>query len=258
MVLIIALLAPNVFAATPAPEAPLADAATVARVKQEIAAGEITDMEDLFLVAYQHLGADLETEGMTAYINEDGTLGLTQIIDSENKMTRSGQVEEKTIAVTTFAILDNQANLLTDYEYYYNYDEEYSSGSLSSVYASHTAYINAKYPVDSDGNGALYGLEIQLNYMVTNISYSNPAYLASKMIQSYYIMQYYTEMESGSRTVNNPASSTHTYDPGATDWYDPTSWGGGIYTAAEIWIANTGESFELRTVTPFDNNSYID
>ena len=37
MVLIIALLAPNVFAATPAPEAPLADAATVARVKQETA-----------------------------------------------------------------------------------------------------------------------------------------------------------------------------------------------------------------------------
>ena len=80
MVLIIALLSPNVFAATPTPEAPLADAATVERVKQEIAVGQITDMEDLFLVAYQHLGANLEEEGMTAYINEDGTLGFTQII----------------------------------------------------------------------------------------------------------------------------------------------------------------------------------
>lgn len=79
MVLIIALLAPNAFAATPAPEAPLADAATVERVKQEIAEGQIIDMEDLLLVAYQHLGADINEDGMTAYINEDGTLGITQM-----------------------------------------------------------------------------------------------------------------------------------------------------------------------------------
>ena len=45
MVLIIALLAPNVFAAAPTPEAPLADAATVERVKQEVADGEITDVK---------------------------------------------------------------------------------------------------------------------------------------------------------------------------------------------------------------------
>ena len=50
VVLALALLAPNVFAATPPAEVPLADEATVTRVKNEIAQGEITDMEDVFLV----------------------------------------------------------------------------------------------------------------------------------------------------------------------------------------------------------------
>ena len=97
MVLIIALLSPNVFAATPTPEVPLADEATVTRVKNEITTGEITDMEDVFLVAYQHLGADINEEGMTAYLNEDGTLGITQIISSEMTMTRSGDDPEQPV-----------------------------------------------------------------------------------------------------------------------------------------------------------------
>jgi hypothetical protein len=125
MVLIIALLAPNAFAATPTPEAPLADAATVARVKQEIAAGEITDMEDLFQVAYQHLGADLGEEGMTAYINGDGTLGITQILNSEKKMTRSGEVEEQMVAVTSLMILDMTGKQVTDYTTRYYYGPDY-------------------------------------------------------------------------------------------------------------------------------------
>ena len=146
MVLIIALLAPNAFAATPTPEVPLVDAATVSRVKQEVADGEITDMEDLFLVAYQHLGADLDEEGMTAYINEDGTLGITQILSSEKKKTRSGgEVEEYTFATTTMMLLDNEGRQITDYESYYNPpDTAYGGAASLAMSATHTAYYNGR------------------------------------------------------------------------------------------------------------------
>ena len=150
VVLALALLAPNVFAATQPPEVPLADEATVTRVKNEIAQGQITDVKDVFLVAYQHLGADLEEEGMTAYINEDGTLGFTQVISAENKMTRSGEAEDFTIATSSMLLVDNDGNQITTYDVVSNaiYDSGYGGLDSVSVYAVHTAYFNVNSSPD--------------------------------------------------------------------------------------------------------------
>ena len=250
MVLIIALLSPNVFAATPAPEVPLADEATVTRVKNEIAAGEITDMEDVFLVAYQHLGADLEEEGMTAYINEDGTLGFTYVISSEKKMTRSGELEEKSIALTSLAILDNEANLLTDYEYYYNCCVLETAGSLNTVYVTHTMYINARIP-------AFYDVQLQLNYVATNLSHTSPSVLTAKLVQMYEGRRdQYTITDSQSRTLHNPGSAVYNFTPNSRTWFNPTSGseGGGLYSYSEIELANTGKGFILMRSLLFNDN----
>ena len=250
VVLALALLASNVFAATPTPEVPLADEATVTRVKNEITTGEITDMEDVFLVAYQNLGADLEEDGMTAYINEDGTLGFTQIISSEKKLTRSGDdVEEKTIALTTIAMFDKEANLLSDYDYYYNHWELYDTGDMNTVYATHIMYVNARV-------GGIFALEVQLDYMVTVLSHTSHT-LASKLVQLYQgRADAYTITDNASRTLNNPGSSTYTFTPSSRTWYNPTtgSEGGGLYTASEVFVANTDQSFVIGRSLLFDDN----
>ena len=264
VVLALALLAPNVFAATPAPEVPLADEATVTRVKNEIATGQITDMEDVFLVAYQHLGADLEEEGMTAYINEDGTLGFTQIISNDtsngdvNLCTTDDGVDEKTIAVSTMAVFDSEANLLSDWNTQYNYWVRSDQDGLDTVYATHTAYFNARYPLDENGEHELLGLEVQLNCMVTTINHTSATYLASKLEQAYQMWPdgVYPEVVQ-SRTIDYPGSTTYSYMPNGREWENPLRPGGGLYTYSKIWIANTGNYFAIGSVLNFSNTGFF-
>ncbi len=255
MVLIIALLAPNAFAATPTPEAPLADAATVERVKQEIAAGEITDMEDLFLVAYQHLGADLEEEGMTAYINEDGTLGFTQIINNNNTgdlvlYSRENNNEVSEYAVTSVALLDTEGNVQP-----FSIDTMIGddSGSLNniSVYVTHTAYIRRNDLGDSVH-------KFKLGFMVTSISYNLETFAPLKLVQSYESYQNYGDTpQTASLTTNNPARISHTFNPNTSTWYD-SGWGitGGIRTTATVTFANTAETLVLSTQFSLHNKDF--
>ena len=249
VVLALALLAPNVFAATPPPEVPLADEATVTRVKNEIAAGEITDMEDVFLVAYQHLGADLEEEGMTAYINEDGTLGFTQIISTTNSNARSGGMVEEEYAVTSLLLIDNNGEIMEiTQDYNYEYDSFSSSGGLDDVmvYAVHTAHIVKRYINMIDD-------KIQLRQIVTTLSYGTNAFYASQLKQSYLI---YSDMntyeESGERTLYTLSAGTYTYNTGSYGWYDPIMGtpGGYISTVSEVLVANTGKGFAIVVKIP--------
>lgn len=264
VVLALALLAPNVFAATPTPEVPLADEATVTRVKNEIATGQITDMEDVFLVAYQHLGADINEDGMTAYINPDGTLGFMQFI--ENNLDNSSislcainsATDEREIAVSTMAVLDTEANLLTDWDTQYNYWIRSDEDSLDTIYATHTAYFNARCSIDEDGNYGLADLEVQLNYMVTTIHHTSATYLASKLVQGYQMWPdgVYPEVIQ-SKTTNNPGSTSYTYTPNNRCWYNPLRPSGGLYTYSEIWIANTGNYFAIGSTLQFSNDSFF-
>ena len=261
VVLALALLAPNVFAATQPPEVPLADEATVTRVKNEIAQGQITDVKDVFLVAYQHLGADLEEEGMTAYINEDGTLGFTQVISAENKMTRSGEAEDFTIATSSMLLVDNDGNQITTYDVVSNaiYDSGYGGLDSVSVYAVHTAYFNVNSSPDIESE---FG--IQLSYMVTNITYGSSAYRASQLVQSYQIIKNLNALAiTGSKTVPSPAAGTdYEYHPSGMDWYDPLqgadTYYGHILTTATIYIANTSLSFQVNAVEGFWGSEYYD
>ena len=251
LVLIIALLAPNAFAATPAPEAPLADAATVERVKQEIANGEITDMEDLFLVAYQHLGADLEEEGMTAYINEDGTLGITQIISSNSSRTRSGMLIEKDIAVTSILFVDNEGNQVSDFELVFIPDDHTYSGGIADllVYATHTAYYTNKY--EDYGYGFIGTEWVKFNFMATTIRYEGSTFTASRLVQYYEGYQGYDfpTVTTDSLTRTSPTATTYEFRPDGTQYYlvrcDEAA-GGYIKSRSTIYIANSSRYFTIE------------
>ena len=262
LVLVMALLAPNVFAATPTPEVPLADEATVARVRQEIADGEITDMEDLFLVAYQHLGADLEEEGMTAYINEDGTLGITQIISSEKKMTRSGIVETKKLAVMTAGSFDNQGRLLdnTWLELYPYYDTGNANGV---VHATLTTYVKFEFvELFEAGAEDRNPTRVGLDSMRTTIIHTQTGYVSSKLVQSYVAYESFavTNPDQGSLTTNWPASGTHTYAING-ELYGITSGtpSGYLATFSTLTVQNISNPIELSFYLPFaDIDSYIE
>ena len=251
MVLIIALLAPNAFAATPTPEAPLADAATVERVKQEIADGEITDMEDLFLVAYQHLGADLEEEGMTAYINEDGTLGIAYVVSPTENHARSGGSDDPILAVTSMLLVDDDGQPLSADEFIYSSFAEYGYASLDSVmmYATNTIGISIRY----DGFARL---DISLAYVKTTISYGLNAFSASRITQSYDTRQARGAMHyTGSQTLDIASAGTYTYQVGGA-WYNPTSGSvdGYIKGSATIYVANSDLSFQVEAMHDFNVN----
>ena len=248
MVLIIALLAPNAFAATPTPEAPLADAATVERVKQEIADGEITDMEDLFLVAYQHLGADLEEEGMTAYINEDGTLGITQIISSEKKMTRSGEVEEFTFATSILALVDEDGAIVMS-DGYTPYPD-YANEDVAGISIFHTAYYNGK--ITNEGLGYLQW--VQLSHMVTTINGASASNYVTRLEQKYEFVDDYLICEPATQVRTNLVSGSYSFTPAARTWglrlfggYDA------IITYATVYVSGVSDPVVLQTIYNLDH-----
>ena len=254
VVLVMALLAPNVFAATPAPEVPLADEATVTRVKNEIANGQITDMEDLFLVAYQHLGADINEEGMTAYINEDGTLGFTQIISSEKKLTRSGESVEKTIAVTSMALVDNDGNLLTSYGPYYESFNDTISGNFADilVYVTHTAQYSEKSELigDSADEGMYLITQLKVTKVVTTISYDSNAFVPTKLVQLYEeVTAPVSNALTETKTTNTPGRGTFTFEPSIADYHYEfvgTNESCHYRTSSAVYIANTNQIIYLE------------
>ena len=255
VVLALALLAPNVFAATPPPEVPLADETTVTRVKNEIAAGEITDMEDVFLVAYQHLGADLEEEGMTAYINEDGTLGLVQIIENDNAdasaYTLNDGSVERTIAVMSLGSYDGDGRLLNDYTYETYPFNRSDSDDNGVVNVTHTMYITGE-------KHSMYGLtRVKLDRISTTIIHTSASYVSSELVQAYKIEDGYGDIYPlrGSRTIAGPSTGTHTYYPGDTGWYGPTNGnlGGSINTSSTVTVVGIDDPIHIDLTFEFED-----
>lgn len=257
VVLALALLAPNVFAATPPPEAPLADEATVTRVKNEIATGEITDMEDVFLVAYQHLGADLEEEGMTAYINEDGTLGFTQII---SKSIDNGDIslcstnnvgEEKTYVVSTLGLFNVESGELTSVEYNPQADTAHCPVNGTNVVIVHSAYYDG-YGEGSPINPTLY---IRINRMVTTITGADGAHYVTRLVQKYEHLWYGQPTEEDSKITTNVYSGSYYFTPSNRTWHqaycpDPEC----LRTTVEVYIAGVNTPAYLETVAELCEN----
>ena len=247
MVLIIAMLAPNVFAATPAPEAPLADTATVARVKQEIAAGEITDVKDVFLVAYQHLGADFKETGLTAYVNPDGTLGFMQLISDNSSdssvFSTNSSSDEFILAVSTLGLIDDEGALVASVPYVPEADYVSQLVDGTSIRVAQTAYYNGRgdlleYPSEA---------EIQLSYMVTSISGSGTSHTVISFVQRYMHMVHGAVDEEGSRTVTGVVNGPYSFTPSQRSWYPVNGHIGALVTQAELTISGVAETVTVST-----------
>ena len=254
--LALALLAPNVFAATPAPEVPLADEATVTRVKNEIATGQITDMEDVFLVAYQHLGADLEEDGMTAYINEDGTLGFTQIISSNGNTARSGGVNEKSIAVSSMALVDNDGIVQSNYEPIYDSFSESDYGEIAGIsfYVTHTAYYNTIEVF----NGLTWEVDIKMTSMKTTISYDTASFIPTQLVQTYSeVTVPFSDPICVEKITNNPTRGSYTFSPSIADYEREFDQKFACYlrTTATVYISNTNNTIYLWTQNSLDTST---
>lgn len=258
VVLALALLAPNVFAATPAPEVPLADEATVIRVKNEIATGEITDMEDLFLVAYQHLGADLEEEGMTAYINEDGTLGFTQVISNSTDngdvslCSTDDVVEEKTYVVSTLGLFNVESGELTYIEYEPQADTVHCSVNGTNVVIVHSAYYNGSGDVSSLNPD----LDIRISHMVTTITGADGAHYVTRLVQKYEHLWFGVPTEEDTKITTNVYSGSYYFTPSNRTWYqtycpDPEC----LKTTVEVYIAGVNTPAYLETVAELCENT---
>lgn len=251
MVLVMALLSPNVFAATPAPEVPLADAATVERVKQEIAVGQITDMEDLFLVAYQHLGADLEEEGMTAYINEDGTLGFTQIIernDSDASVYSLDSSGEINFTVSTLALIDDEGAVITSNTYSPPPDQVSGSMNGTSVGVLHTVYYNGRVTPGYNDDEATEIKEIRLSYMVTSISGASGTHYVTSLLQEYWHKNDLGNIDVyDSKTTTNIVSGSYSFTPSNRAWYVDYGRIGSLGTQVTIHISGISNPIYLIT-----------
>lgn len=221
VVLIIALLAPNVFAAIPAPEVPLADAATVERVKREIAAGEITNVKDVFLVACQHLGADISEDGMTAYINEDGTLGITQIFEKNDSdasvYSLNSGAEEKTIAVSTLALIDDGA-MVTQNIYNPAPDQRSKIIDGTDLYIMHTAYYDGQVIGDPNAVDSIW--QIRLRYIISSVSHPGVTNQVTKLVQWYEHRKDFETTESDIKTTTGIISGSYTFTPGIRSWHN--------------------------------------
>ena len=229
------------------------DVVMLEQVKEQLSTGEITDPSALFLVAFEHLDADIEEDGMTSRIAEDGSLNITQIVKREK--TRSAETSMD-FTSTTLMLLDNEGRAVTeDYKYYYNALKSSNSGGLDKymVYATQTAYYNVKV------NPLATSMYVQLNYMTTTLAYGSSAFSASKLVQSY---ENYSDFASspvtGSKTTNAPSAGTYTYKPSGMSWYSPTSGnvGGGIITKGTVTIKNSTTTFQVTTTLRFADIPY--
>ena len=201
-------------------------------------------MEDLFLVAYQHLGADLEEGGMTAYINEDGTLGITQVISRSS--SRSSGDDVVRYAVTSILLVDEDGNQIIDYNNNQRTvpDPDYGYGGLDvvSVYAAQTAYYEECFM-----NGYVH---TRVDYMVTTLDYGHEHYRASRLDQIY---AYEVDLATGDaerivKTTQYPDEGiAYTFPPNGVWRIDGTG-NGRMYTRATVYIENMNYEFTVQTV----------
>jgi hypothetical protein len=192
-------------------------------------------MEDLFLVAYQHLGADISKDGMTAYINEDGTLGITQIIENDNSdvsvYSLTSGVAEKTIAVSTLALIDDGA-MVTQNIYNPAPDQRSEIIDGTDLYIMHTAYYDGQVIGDPNEIDSIW--QIRLRYMISSVSHPGVTNQVTKLVQWYEHRKDFQTTESDIKTTTGIISGSYTFTPGIRSWHNTA-----LYETASIVTSAT-------------------
>jgi len=101
LVLVALLMTSSVFAMTVETEE-AKKAIVETRVKKELLTGQVTSSEDVIRVALEHCDAPIAKDGMTASIDEDGRIQVTQVLNTATKSNAAS----KEIAVTKLVVTD--------------------------------------------------------------------------------------------------------------------------------------------------------
>lgn len=239
LVLVALLMTSGVFAMT-VETAEAKKAIVETRVKKELLTGQVTCSEDVIRVALEHCDAPIAEDGMTACIDADGRIQVTQFLNAE-EVKAGATIQE--IAVTQLVVVDANGDEVIN-------KSLRDSGGLNkySVFATHTGtYSLSLAPMAKK-------LLIKVKSMSTTLTYGT-SMTASKLVQEYIVAEDgASESVKQSSTVNSPiAGKAYSFIPNAA-WYNPVTGhpSGFIGTHAKIYVGS--DNFELTTALPFSDD----
>ena len=246
LVLVALLMTSSVFAMTVETEE-AKKAIVETRVKKELLTGQVTSSEDVIRVALEHCDAPIAKDGMTASIDEDGRIQVTQVLNTAAKSNTTS----KEIAVTKLVITDpngvEAANTIyTDYVR--------NSGGMNeySIFATHTSYYSI------DVSPMWESLKVRLSYMTTTLTYGTTI-KASKLQQVYGVQNdaFTADLPQYSAVISSPeAGKAYSYTPSTRKWYSPTTVNvnGRIETRAIITVGS--QTFDVKTSLEFKKENF--
>lgn len=216
--------------------------------RYQLLTGQEAELADVIEIAMEYAGANLWETGITADVEENGCLQITQF-GGPNMAACSGTLQE--IVCTSLMLTDAEGRIVDANSVL---DEAYAGPTDSidvfayRISATHTAYFAANM------NGLGSYMAFQLTRMVTSVKDAGLA--GTTLVQVYQAARDGVSSPAYSRTSTiYPASySDYTWHNTVdNNWYTPTSGspGGYIYTFA-VFECN-GQSFTMRSGIEFDN-----
>jgi hypothetical protein len=239
LVLVALLMTSSVFAMTVETEE-AKKAIVETRVKKELLTGQVTSSEDVIRVALEHCDAPIAKDGMTACIDEDGRIQVTQVL---NETAVKNGFAMRELAVTQLVVVNASGVEVKD-------TPLKDSGGLNkySVFATQTGYYSVSLSTMAKE------LLIKVKSMSTTLTYGT-SMTASKLVQEYIVSENGASgLVKQSSTVNSPiAGKAYYFTPNAA-WYNPVTGNPSdfIGTHAKIYVGS--DNFELKTALPFNDD----
>ncbi len=217
-------------------DASAASNATLQQTVSSLAQGQVPDLENIVQVADTYMNADISQTGITARIDENGRLNITQIVPGIQ--TCSSEMKTVELASSTFSIYDANGNEFTGSDYKQAYGS-YSNGAVTAV---HTAYYSLRQET------YLSPIEAKVSRMCTSFSYTTstvPSYLYHVM-DAYNTLVQPNETDQSPTTISLNANQSYWFYP-TCGWYDVTAVGK-FLTYSYFRVAGTIQDPLITTV----------
>lgn len=195
-------------------------AITIERVHHEVLSGNITNQQDVILVALAEYAQSQTSTAMKARKNvshSDDFLMISQVLACH--VDPNTGCEYKSVAVTSLLIVDEKGNQVTRAEIEDSYTEgDYTSFGNYQVYATHTAYLDRRM----DNLGELVpDVEVRLSKMETRINYGSSVTVSTTLQHTYRFVEsgQIPTVYSESQVIYNPSNNhPYSFTPPSSPW----------------------------------------
>ena len=246
VLLILPLFAlPSYAAENPGPITAELSSDTVARVKEEVLTGNITNHEDVLKVALAQYEAATKARTYSRSsmpIDEDAPLTITQLVDST---TDENGVTTDTLAATSLLVLDENGSPVSANSYFLYYKMTSTGGNNTySVYATHTMYA-----VGMQNNPTFETDTIRVDRSTTVLTYGTS--IGASSLQQFYadscdVIDLDSTTDSSTVTYNPIAGRNYTFYPDSR--YIPRYNLGYIQTSVRIIVGTS--TIEIASILP--------